>query len=492
MVFSYVDCEKVSRRSAAEKEFVAMTQRQGRHSNPEPVDRAGDDAVARACALRPTVDQLSEWSFPASDAPAVWTWDTGPRAPSPTPAIRPMRVVIVGGGVGALEALMALHDLGEQQLRLTVLSAQADFVPRAMAVAVPFSAGHMTRVPIADICAEFGARHHRAAVVSVDGRRHRVTCDDGTHWEFDLLVLATGAIARPAYASALTFDASAPTRLNGLLADIEEGYCRSLALVVPPGATWSLPIYELALLIARDADGASIDELAIHVVTPEAAPLAVFGPAASATVSDLLTQAGVEVHVGSYATVLPNGVVEMAPGERRLEVTRVVALPRTVGRPVPGVPTDDDGFVPVDDHCRVSGLPDVYAVGDATSFPLKQGGLAAQQAVVAARHIAARAGAPVEAQSFRPVLRGKLLTGHEPRFMRSEIAGGGGEATVSLDSPWWPPAKTFGHYLAPWLSRNHGLRATAHPDTPRRPYAQLRAQALAQDPLGPLRRPGRW
>jgi len=454
------------------------------------VEGDGDqDAIAKACALRPTVDQLSEWSFPASDAPAVWTWDTGPRAPRSTVSITPLRVVIVGGGIGALESLMALHDLGEQQLRLTVISPDDDFAARGMAVAVAFSAGHITRVPIADVCAEFGANHHQAAVTSVDGLLHRVRCDDGSQCDYDVLVLANGAVAHPAFESALTFDCEAPTRLNGLLADIEDGYCRSLALVVPPGATWPLPIYELALLIARDADNACIDDLEIHVVTPEPAPLAVFGPAATDAVGDLLAQAGVRLHSASYATVQPNGVVDLAPGERRLDVDRVVALPLVSGRPIAGVPVDEHDFVAVDDHCRVVDLPDVYAVGDTANFPLKQGGLAAQQGVVAALDIAARAGAPVQPKAFRPILRAKLLTGSQPRFIRSEIAGGAGDATVSLESLWWPPAKTFGRYLAPWLSRNHGVPAKT-PPTP--PHAPSRADALAQDPLGPLPHRGRW
>lgn len=32
-------------------------------------------ADSEATSLRPTVDDLSEWSFPASDPPATWTWD---------------------------------------------------------------------------------------------------------------------------------------------------------------------------------------------------------------------------------------------------------------------------------------------------------------------------------------------------------------------------------------------------------------------------------
>ena len=41
--------------------------------------------------------------------------------------------------------------------------------------------------------------------------------------------------------------------LHGLVQDIEEGYVRSVAFVVPAGVSWSLPLYELALMTARRA-----------------------------------------------------------------------------------------------------------------------------------------------------------------------------------------------------------------------------------------------
>ena len=62
----------------------------------------------------------------------------------------------------------------------------------------------------------------------------------------------------------------------------------------------------------------------------------------------------------------------------------------------------------MDEHGRVSGIEDVYAAGDATTFPIKQGGLAAQQAVAAAEAIVARHGTDLDPQPFRPVLRGML------------------------------------------------------------------------------------
>lgn len=65
-----------------------------------------------------------------------------------------------------------------------------------------------------------------------------------------------------------------------------------------------------------------------------------------------------------------------------------------------GFPVDDHGFVPVDDHMRVRGLPGVFAIGDAAAVPAPGGGLApmtaqhaVRQARVAARNIAAELGA---------------------------------------------------------------------------------------------------
>ena len=99
----------------------------------------------------------------------------------------------------------------------------------------------------------------------------------------------------------------------------------------------------------------------------------------------------------------------------------------------------------------MAGLPGVYAAGDGTAFPIKQGGLATQQADAVAATIAKAAGAPVEPEPFKPVLRGVLLTGGDNRFMRSGVAGGHGEPDFADHALWWPPAKIASRYLAPFL-----------------------------------------
>ena len=139
-----------------------------------------------------------------------------------------------------------------------------------------------------------------------------------------------------------------------------------------------------------------------------------------------------------------------------IEADVVIALPEPRGPEVPGLPVDPSGFVPVDRFGRVAGAPSVWAAGDMTARPLKQGGLAIQQADVAARSIAAWAGAPVEPQPYEPVLRG-LLLGDTPRFLRH--AATSTVPSTSSERPLWSlDAKIVGGRLAPYLHAHPELR----------------------------------
>jgi sulfide:quinone oxidoreductase len=110
----------------------------------------------------------------------------------------------------------------------------------------------------------------------------------------------------------------------------------------------------------------------------------------------------------------------------------------------------------VDRTGRVAGEQDVYAAGDATDVPIKQGGIAAQQADTAASSIAARLRADIEPEQFNPVLRGLLLTGRAPRYMRAETGRSDGDGwRVSDSALWWPPSKIAGRRLAPYLALRH-------------------------------------
>lgn len=372
-----------------------------------------------------------------------------------------MHVVIAGGGVAAVEAALALRDLAGDRVSITLVSPRPDFVLTPMAVGAPFSAGHAGHRPLETLAAEIDVGVVAGAVTRVRRHEHTVELSDGAELGYDVLLLAPGARPVPAYGHVQTFAAADdPTALSGLIADLEEGWSRSVAFVVPPGVSWPLPAYELALLTARDVRAMGIDGVTITLVTPEARPLDVFGTAASDAVAAMLDEAGVAFEGSAAADVRPGGHIDLGDG-RSVEARRIVALALLEGPRIAGVPRDEQGFIPVDGHARVIGADDVYAAGDATTFPVKQGGIATQQADAAAEDIAARAGAPVTPQPFRPVLRGHLLTGADSPYLRRDTGDRRGEtADAAL---WWPPTKVAGRYLGPWLverePRAHGAPA---------------------------------
>ena len=107
----------------------------------------------------------------------------------------------------------------------------------------------------------------------------------------------------------------------------------------------------------------------------------------------------------------------------------------------------------MDEHSQVTGLKDVYAAGDGTIFPVKQGGIATQQADAAAEAIAAQMGAAVTPSPIRPTLRGVLLNGIAQTYLLAQIARTTGDSFETAANPlWWPPSKIAGHYLAPYLA----------------------------------------
>jgi sulfide:quinone oxidoreductase len=375
------------------------------------------------------------------------------------------QVVIVGGGVAGLEALIALRALAGDRVAVTLVSQDDWLVDRPLTVAEPFGSGSAPRHPLPEIAAEFDADFVHATVTAVAAAEHRVSCAEGPNLDFDTLILAPGARTRPPFADAIAFGvAGSSGAVKDMLSRLRSGEVRSAAFVAPSMAGWLLPLYELALMTGRELARSGVDGAQLRLVTPEDRPLTLFGDEGSESVGRQLAAAGVEFIGATRATVRAGDVVLGATGES-VAVDCVVTLPLMSGPGLSGVPaTQPDDFIPVDEYGRVDGLADVYAAGDAVDFPIKQGGLAAQQADAVAAHVAVRHGAGVDAAPFRPVLRGMLLTGGEPRFMRSGVPGADPDIPGAWYPLWWPPTKIAGRYLAPYLFERGEVEGFGHPD----------------------------
>jgi sulfide:quinone oxidoreductase len=361
-------------------------------------------------------------------------------------------VLIAGAGVAALEALLALRHLAGARVRVDVLAPKADFVLRPFSVVQPFGGEASPRLALGPLVRDHGAGHVFDGLAAVEPEHHAVRGTSGETYRYDALVVAIGAQPVDAVPGALTFPGpGAASRYRRLLEELEDGRVRELVFALPAGVAWGLPLYELALLTAAWLFDRRIGGVRLTLATPEAAPLGAFGGPASATVAGLLERHGVDLRCGVVPSEVEASGLRLEGGGE-LAGDRVVALARQAGPALPGLPADPEGFVPVDAHGRVPGADDVYAAGDVTAWPMKQGGLAAQQADAVAEYVAAWAGAVVRPAAFRPVLRGVLLTGDRPAFLRAESRPHGAHAMAQLTPLWWPPAKVAGRHLAPYLA----------------------------------------
>jgi sulfide:quinone oxidoreductase len=366
-------------------------------------------------------------------------------------------VLIAGGGVAALEAMVGLRTLAQERVDIELLAPDRDFFYRPLAVTEPFGTGEALRFDIRALATGCGARHRLGSLAAVSAGKHRATTGHGEQITYDALLLATGARQYIAVPGALTYRGSQDSpAFSRVLAEALFGEVTSLAFVVPSRVTWPLPLYELALQTATRLADERI-ETRIVLLTPEEAPLGVFGQAGSELVAKLLADKGIELQLGVHVDKFDRGLVHLVPGPP-VPAERAIALPGLRGIPIAGIPADSTGFVHIDAHARVKDRGDVYAAGDGTSFPVKQGGLAAQMADAAASAIAAAAGAPVAPTPFDPVVRGLLLTGTGPGYLRAELGAGHMYASTADTSPlWWPAGKIAARYLSPYLADHTDL-----------------------------------
>jgi sulfide:quinone oxidoreductase len=373
-------------------------------------------------------------------------------------------VVVAGGGFAALEVVLALRALAGDAARISLVSPDPVFAYRPAATLEAFSAAAARAFDLRAIAADLGVRYHRTRVESVRPARRRVGLGSGGRLTYDALVLATGARATVGIHGALTFrDQRDLPPFRDLLAELDGHKLKSLVFAVPSGATWPLPLYELALLSAmRCRECGARTELT--VVTPEPRPLAAFGVQASELVAAELADRGVRfVGARTPASVCGGGALTVRPGAP-INADRVVAVPQLQGARITGIASNLWGFVPTDAAGRVEGMADIYAAGDTTAFPIKHGGLATQQADRIAHTIAAGLGLTPHEQKIKPVLEVKLIGGKRPLLLRVELDQFGQPTAATLahsrSVQQSRRPKVFARYLNPYLETQQPSQET--------------------------------
>jgi sulfide:quinone oxidoreductase len=381
------------------------------------------------------------------------------------PAADQFDVLIAGAGVAGLEAAFALRELAGDRVRIRILAPTDEFVYRPMSIAEPFTSGWAQHYPLSKLAATAGAELLHDALAEVRPADQQVRTAGGLTLSYDALLVCLGASVHRRFDHVTSVDdANMDELLHGLVQDIEGGYVHSLAVVVPAPMPWPLPAYEIALMASERAWDTQAD-MSVTVITPEDAPLALFGFEASLGMGRLLAERKIEIITSASCDIPKSGTIRIHPGDRTLEVDRIVALPELRGPAIVGLPHDSVGFIPIGEYAQVVGAERVWAAGDVAGYPIKHGGVSAQMADTAARSIAALAGAAVQPQTFDPSLEGVVLTGGTPRYLRRRAEGSDAKQSEMLKLKRGDQTpKIAARYLAPQLAALAPL-TPQHPET---------------------------
>jgi sulfide:quinone oxidoreductase len=366
--------------------------------------------------------------------------------------MKPMRVIVLGGGVAGLETCLALRALAGDGVTVSLIAPNRYLEYRPVGVADPLAVNARVRVPIARLARAAGAAVRRDRAVSIDPTHRRVRTARGYEVSYDVLVVAVGAVPQPVPDGAEPFDKDHAAWCRVVVNRLRAGNVRSLAFVEPPAPTRPFDLYDLAIDAAVTVHECRL-ETELTLVTAEPTPLATLGLGVAGMLRSTLGAHGLRVIESSYVRSIGDGFAVLAPDSRRIDAEYVIAAPRLAGPRLEQLPSDLDGFVPVDTYGRVPGADGVFAAGDCTSFPVKHPSLAAQQADVVASALAADAGVSVTAEPFRPVLR-CVLPSRLHWYVEAPLTGGLGDATRMSAVPLWPRQLRFdARHLAPCLAQ---------------------------------------
>jgi sulfide:quinone oxidoreductase len=370
----------------------------------------------------------------------------------------PLRVIVYGGDVAALETALALREHCGDRCQTMLLTPVRDLPVRVQPAGS--SSGEVARFDLAALAAEHGLGFRSDAVVAVDPIVREARTITGARICFDAMVVAFGVRPRASVPGAATcWGGGDPAALEGLLEDVRAGEARRIAFAVAPHELWTVPTYELALTAARRFREEGL-EAELSVVTHEHAPGELLGEPAGEAIGARLARAGIELVARQEVASFQDGRLELRPGPG-LDMDRVLAMAAVDGPRMGGLPRDAEGFLPVDEYGRVRGTTGIWAAGEVTSFPVREAGIAAQQARVVASAIAAEAGVGITPSPFRPTLRGSVDAASGRHEGSHHNGNGNGNGNGGAPLLWWPPEQLAGEHLGPHVGRKLALGAPA-------------------------------
>jgi NADH dehydrogenase FAD-containing subunit len=312
------------------------------------------------------------------------------------------RIVVLGGGFGGLEAAFYLRMRLGDRARITLVSDRDRFLFKPNTIYIPFGLDpERLMIPLAEPARRKAIALIVSPVREIDPARQEVRVD-GQTIPYDYLVVATGAGMRPEEIPGLAEHACTiwtPEEMLRLRAGIQklvekarEGQSQEVLFVVPPNNKCSGPLYEIVFMLDTWLRRQGVrSRVSITYTTYEQGFIQAFGPRLHTVVTEEFSRRGITGHTRYVVERVEPGRVFYRNGEVLTYDLLISFPPYVAAASFPSLPADDRGFIQtVLETRQVVGHPNIYAVGDAADFPVKQAFLALLQGDTAAEQIAAR------------------------------------------------------------------------------------------------------
>lgn len=326
------------------------------------------------------------------------------------------RVIILGAGFGGLETAFHLRMRVGDQAAVTLVADAPEFRFTPNTIYVPFGKPpERYVVPLEEAFRKKSITFVRGRATSIDTAAKRVRVGDD-ELAYDHLVVATGARTRPDEVPGLAehgidiWSSAHLLRLRGALQRLVErawrGERQRVAFLVLPHNKCAGPLYELAMMLDTwlRREGAR-DKVDVSYVTSEETFLHAFGPRMHEAVEKEFADRGIHGQLARVATRVDAESVAFEEGAALGFDLLLSAPPYEAAQRFEALALDARGFARADPRTRQAvGHEDVYVVGDASDFPVKQAFLALLEADTAAEHLSRRIlGESVEGVAFDPV-----------------------------------------------------------------------------------------
>ena len=299
------------------------------------------------------------------------------------------RLVILGAGTGGTLAANRLRKkFKADRLRIDIVDQNNQHVYQPGLLFVPFGLAESDEiVRKRDRQLHKGIHYHQSAIDSVDIEADSVTLENGDTLDYDVLLVATGARLQPEETEGMTgpgwmesvftfYDMEGATALAAKLDEFESGHVVINVIDMPI----KCPVAPLEFAFLADwyfTDKGVRDDVTITYVTPLDG--AFTKPTASATLSSLLTDKGIEL-VTEFNTGEVDGEARKLIGfdGREIDFDIAVVIPLHGGAAYvensPGL-GDELGFIPTDNATLQSQVkPNIFVVGDAADLPASKAG----------------------------------------------------------------------------------------------------------------------